>query len=196
MDFIIHISTKKNIFNSLDNIPETYTVLVLGAQVRSSGKLSGVLEDRMYKAYILYKNNKVKKFLLSGDHGGRYYDEVNAMKKYLLDKGVPKEDIFLDHAGFDTYSSIVRAKNIFEVDDVIIVTQKFHLPRAVYIARQKKMKAIGFVADNRKYEEIKYLRFREKLANVKAIYELIVNKRPKYMGDIIPITGDSSKTFE
>lgn len=172
-DFFIRMYSEKYIYFETYNIPDAPTVLVPGAMVWSNGTLSGILEDRVNAALLLYNKGKVKNFLLSGDHREKYYDEVNAMKNYLLNKGVPEQDITLDHTGIDTYSSIARAKYLFEVQNVIIVTQEFHLSRAIFIARMKKLKAYGFISDNRKYKKIKYLRFREKLANIKAIYEII-----------------------
>ena len=195
VNFYIYLNTRKYIYSDFNKIKTAYTVLVPGAMVWSNGKLSSILEDRMENAYMLYKQGKVKRFLLSGDHGTKYYDEVNAMKNYLLKKGIPKEDIFLDHAGFDTYNSVIRAKEIFEVDNLIIVTQKFHLPRAVFIAKHKDIKVSGFIADKRRYKEIKYLKFREKLANIKAVLELIFHEPPLVTNEKIPITGDSSKSF-
>ena len=118
------------------------------------------------------------------------------MKKFLTNRGVPPQDIFLDHAGFDTYNSIVRAQKIFRVDGVIIVTQKFHLSRAVYLARAKHLDAYGYIADNHTYSSIRHLQIREKLACIKAFFEVYINRKPKYLGEEIPITGDSSKSQE
>ena len=123
--------TKKHIYSDINNVPKSYTGLVLGAFVSERGTPSYVLRQRLDKAVELYKAGKIERILVSGDHGKKNYDEVNGMKEYLLKNGIPLKDIFLDHAGFDTYSSMVRAKEIFEVDSVIIITQKFHLPRSV-----------------------------------------------------------------
>ena len=105
-------------------------VLVLGALVYPDGRLCAMLEDRVKTGIALYQSGAAKKLLFSGDHGREDYDEVNAMKQYALDAGVPEEDIFLDHAGFSTYESVYRAKAIFQVESVLIVTQKYHLYRA------------------------------------------------------------------
>jgi SanA protein len=193
---VVKNKSKEFIYDKVKDVPPCYTALVLGAMVSQSGYPSDFLKDRMDIAIELYKNKKVKRFLLSGDHGQKNYDEVNSMKKYLLDKGIDTSDIFLDHAGFDTYSSIVRAKEIFQVKDVIIVTQEFHLSRAVYIARKKGLNAYGMVADKREYLSIKRLKIRELMANVKAFWEVLINKEPKFLGSKIPITGDSKLSYD
>jgi SanA protein len=193
--FIIWKSSRF-IYKNANDVPSSYTALVLGALVSKSGYLSDFLQDRMDMALELYRAKKIKRFLLSGDHGHVDYDEVNNMKNYLIDKGVDTKDIFLDHAGFDTYNSMVRAKEIFEINDVIIVTQKFHLSRAVYIARCKGLNAYGMIADKRNYTSIKRLKLREVLANIKAFGEILFNREPKFLGDKIPITGDSKLSYD
>jgi SanA protein len=194
--FIVNLNSQKYIYTNIEAVPECYTALVLGAHVSKSGYPSDFLQDRMDVAIELYKSKKIKRFLLSGDHGQINYDEVNSMKNYLLSKGIQIEDIFLDHAGFDSYSSILRAKEVFEVNDVIIVTQAFHLPRAVFLARSKGLNAFGISADKRKYSAINYLKFRELMANVKAVTELIIHKKPKFLGNKIPITADSRLSYD
>jgi SanA protein len=192
----VNWKSNKYIFDNVQQVPECYTAIVLGAFVYKSGNPSNILQDRLDVAIELYKNKKVKRFLLSGDHGQVGYDEVNNMMKYLLDNGVDTVDIFLDHAGFDTYNSMVRAKEIFQVKDAVIVTQEFHLPRAVYIARSKGLNAYGIKADKRNYASINRLKFREIIANMKAFYELLINKNPRYLGEKIPITGDSRLSYD
>jgi SanA protein len=196
INFLILSTSRKYIYSDISNIPKSYTAIVLGAQVHQLGVPSNFLKDRLDEAIELYKSNKISRFLLSGDHGRSNYDEVNTMKIYLLENGIDTNDIFLDHAGFDTYSSMYRAREIFEVKDAIIVTQNFHLPRAVFIARKLGIKAYGINADKQNYSSISYLRKREKIANIKACLELLIHKKPKYLGEKIPITGDSSKSFD
>ena len=147
-------------------------------------------------AIELYTGKKIKRFLLSGDHGRKNYDEVNSMKNYLLEKGINTEDIFLDHAGFDTYSTIVRAKEVFGVEKAIIVTQEFHLSRAVYIARSKGIEAYGIKADRQDYYSLVRLKIRETIAKVKAFSEVMINKKPRFLGSKIPITGDSKLSYD
>jgi len=189
-------STKKVISSNINSISKSYTGLVLGAKVYKNGNLSGILRDRVDSALELYNAKKIKRFLLSGDHGKINYDEVNQMKKYLIKKGVSEKDIFLDHAGFDTYDCVYRAKKIFNVDELIIITQEFHLKRAVYIAKSLDMKVQGYMADKHTYGIANRMLLRESLANVKAFLELLINKKPKYLGKAIDIKGDSSKSFD
>ena len=196
LTFLIQKNYQKYKFSKTSDLPGSYTVLVLGAHVNESGVPSEYLKDRLEAAFELYRLHKAKRFLLSGDHGRKGYDEVNTMKQYLLNKGVDTADVFLDHAGFDTYNSIVRAKEIFKVSDLIIVTQDFHLPRALYIARKKGLEAYGFVADKQKYKGIARVKFREKLALVKAFFEVTFNRSPRFLGDSIPITGDSRRSYD
>jgi SanA protein len=169
---------------------------VLGASVRPDGSLSPILNDRVESALKAYRAGKIQRFLLSGDHGERNYDEVNAMKDYLNNKGVADSVIFLDHAGFDTYDSMWRAKKIFEVDEATIFTQEFHLARAVYLAKKMGIEAQGFVSDQQDYKSINSLRRREWLANVKAFMEINIDKMPTYDGPSIPITGNSSLSHD
>jgi len=177
--------------------PAKYTVIVLGARVfPETGRLSDMLSDRMKTALDLYRADKAERFLLSGDHGRDEYDEVNAMKAFLLAEHVPAEDIFLDHAGFDTYDSMYRARDIFQVDSAIIVTQAFHLPRAVYIARALGLDAVGVAADRQQYVTIRYNRLREIPARVKSVTRVMLRSRPTYLGEAIPITGEAAKSWD
>ncbi len=186
---------KPKIYQDINKIPSAYTVIVLGASVYQNGNLSPILMDRVDSALELYNAGKAKRFLLSGDHGQENYDEVTSMKDYLIERGVPKTDIFLDHAGFDTYASMYRSHYIFEVDNAIVVTQNFHLPRALYIADRLGLNYIGFAADKRQYQSIENLEYRENLANLKAFWEVLTGKEPTYLGDRIPITGDSNASY-
>jgi SanA protein len=193
---IIFTQSDDYIYTDPMEVPTCYTAIVLGAKVYSKGIPSDFLQDRLDVAIDLYKHKKVTRLLLSGDHGQTTYDEVNSMKDYLIDHGIPTEDIFLDHAGFDTYNSMVRALKIFQIKEAIIVTQEFHLPRAVYIARSKGLEAYGVAADKRRYATLDNLRFRELLAKVKAFAEVSLNRQPRYLGPPIPITGDSKLSYD
>ena len=185
--------------DQMDEIPKKYAAMSLGAKVYRSGSLSHILMDRVNHAVILYQNDKVERLLFSGDHGRYEYDEVNAMMDDAVRQGVPESDIFLDHAGFSTYESMVRAVEIFECDDLIIVTQKFHLYRAVYIARRKGIDAVGVNSDYINYRlrtDFKNLT-REYLARVKDFFTVeVFHPAPTYLGDKIPITGDSGLTHD
>jgi len=139
-------------------------VMILGAKVRGDGSLSDMYKDRADVAIDVYKQGEAGKILVSGDHGRIEYDEVNAAKNYLLANGIPAEDIFLDHAGFDTYDSLYRARDVFQIKTLIISTQNFHLPRAVYIARKLGIEAWGVSADRHFYGNEQFYETREALA--------------------------------
>ncbi len=183
--------------NNIEELEKAQCVLVLGSRVFSDERLSAVLQDRVDYAIEIYNAGKADRLLFSGDHGKTDYDEVNAMMNYAISKGVPQEDIFLDHAGFSTYESLYRARDVFCVSDVIVVTQKFHIYRAVYIAQQLGLDVQGVNSDPRRYLYADYDSLRESFARVKdLIYVNILKPEPKYLGDEIPITGESSPTHD
>jgi SanA protein len=184
------------IVTDVKQLKEAYTGIVLGASVKPDKSLSLILQDRVDAALLAYGNKKFKKFLLSGDHGKKNYDEVNAMKNYLNDRGVPDEDIFLDHAGFDTYDTMYRARDVFKVKSAIVFTQEFHLPRAIYIGKKMGLNVQGYVADQHEYPGNSRFARREWLANMKAWIELNIEKTPTYSGKVIPITGDSKLSHD
>ena len=178
-------------------LPEADCVMVPGALVFGDDHLSDVLKDRMDAAISIYEAGKAKVLLLSGDHGQKDYDEVNAMMDYAVAKGVPKEDIFLDHAGFSTYESMYRARDVFCVQSVIVVTQEVNLSRAVYDARRLGLEAWGVAADAHVYGNGTQQALREMLARVKDyFYVNIFLPEPKYLGDAIPIWGASELTHD
>ncbi len=182
---------------SLDEVPESQAALVLGALVYENGNVSPILADRLDVGIELYNKKTVDKLLLSGDHGQKEYDEVNAMKNYVLLYDIDDKDIFLDHAGFNTYQSMYRAKEVFEADKLIIVTQSFHLPRAVYIARKLGIDAYGVASDKHYYPKINQYKQREFLARCKDF--ILVNflkPKPKYLGEVIDLTGNGQVTFD
>ena len=109
-------------------------ILVLGCYVHDSGRPSDMLADRLRRGIELYQSGAAPKLLMSGDHGQKDYNEVKAMKLEAMDEGIPSEDIFMDHAGFSTYESIFRARDVFAADKIIIVTQEYHLYRALHVA--------------------------------------------------------------
>ncbi len=180
-------------YNNIDNYP---VAIVLGARVMGASLVSDVYSDRLQTAVNLYKKGKITKILVSGDHGQINYDEVNTGKDYLLSKGVLSNDIFLDHAGFDTYSSIYRAKNIFKVKRTIIITQDFHLPRALYFGHSLGLDVLGCSADLQSYQNITRMKQREILARVKAWFSVAFAVSPRYMGDTYDITGNGQQTWD
>lgn len=189
-------SSSEYISANMADLPESQAALILGARVYSNGNMSDILLDRTIKALELYEGGKVSKILISGDHGQEDYDEVNTVKDYLVDRGVTAEDIFLDHAGFDTYDSLYRSKEVFEVESLIVVTQAFHLPRAVYIGDKLGIETYGYVADRQPYVAAKFNDLRESLARVKAFLNVLFNSKPTYLGDPIPINGDGQLSWD
>jgi SanA protein len=168
--------------------------LVLGAGVRDDGSPSDVLRDRLDAALSLYRHGRVSRILVSGDHRTREYDEPNAMRLYLEANGVPREAIFMDHAGFDTYSSVWRARHVFGAERIVVVTQDFHLPRALYVARSLGMAAEGASADRRVYRSIAWLHLRETVSRTKAFLDIAVARRPRHEGPRIDLRGDGRVT--
>ena len=169
-------------------------IIVLGCQVRDDGSLSDMLRDRLMRALELYNAGAAPKLLMSGDHGREDYDEVGAMKQYAIDNGVPSKSIFMDHAGFSTYETVYRAKEIFKADKVIIVTQEYHLYRALYIAEQFGLEAYGVPSDLNTYGGQTMRDIREVLARCKDWAMCIFQPEPTYLGEAIPIFGDGDLT--
>jgi vancomycin permeability regulator SanA len=168
--------------------------LVLGARVMPSGNPSAMLEDRLKVGVELYRSGATGRILVSGDHGQTEYDEVNAMKQYAVESGVPADAVFMDHAGFSTYESAYRAAAVFQVKSALVVTQKYHLYRAVFLARVMGIEAYGVSATLRDYRNDFYDNVREALARVKAAGMAIIKPEPTFLGDAIPIWGSGSAT--
>lgn len=196
LQYQINKISRSSIKTDLKELNHAYVGIVLGASVRPDKSLSPILQDRVDAALLAYEAGIIDRFLLSGDHGTADYDEVNAMKDYLTNKGVSNDVIFLDHAGFDTYDSMYRAKAVFKVKDAIVFTQDFHLPRAIYLAKKFDINIQGYASDMRVYPGESKLQKREWLANLKAWFEININKRPTYVGEAVPITGDSSLSHD
>ncbi|MBR3691875.1 MAG: YdcF family protein [Clostridia bacterium] len=171
-------------------------ILVLGCGVRPDGSPSDMLADRLQRGIDLYSAGAAPKLLMSGDHGTKGYNEVGAMKAFADAAGVPAADVFLDHAGFSTYESVYRAKEIFKAERVIIVTQGYHLHRALYIARELGLEAWGVDADLRSYYGQTARDVREILARCKDFAMCIFKPEPTYLGDSIPVSGDGKITHD
>ena len=169
-------------------------IMVLGCQVRADGEPSDMLADRLRRGIELYKQGAAPKIIMSGDHGRKTYDEVNTMKQVAVASGVPSKDIFMDHAGFSTYESIYRAKEIFGVDKLIIVTQEYHLFRAIYIADRLGIEAYGVNADYHTYFGQTNREVREILARCKDFIKTVFKPKPTYLGEKIPVSGDGDIT--
>ena len=169
-------------------------ILVLGCGVRDDGTPSDMLRDRLDRSLELYFAGVAPKLLMSGDHGRVEYDEVNIMKKYAVDRGVPSEDVFMDHAGFSTYESIYRAKEIFCADNIVIVTQQYHLYRALYLAKSFGMEAHGVECDYYTYYGQTMRDVREILARNKDFFTSEFKPSPTYLGEAIPVNGNGDLT--
>ena len=179
-----------NDLSSLENID---CILILGAGIWGDSP-SPMLQDRLEEGIKLYNDGVAPKIIMSGDHGREEYDEVNIMKEYAIEQGVPSEDIFMDHAGFSTYESIYRAKEIFGAENIVIVTQEYHLYRALYIANKLGINAYGVNSDPRKYSGQTYRELREILARNKDFVNCIIKPEPTYLGESIPVSGNGDIT--
>ncbi|MGL6198645.1 MAG: SanA/YdcF family protein [Lachnospiraceae bacterium] len=169
-------------------------VIVLGAQVKANGEMSKMLKERVNTGIEIYQAGLADKIIMSGDHGREDYDEVNTMKEYAMEQGVPSEDIFMDHAGFSTYESMYRAKEIFEVESAIVVTQEYHLYRAIYDAEALGIEARGVTCDTAVYAGDTMRKLREVVARIKDFGYTIVKPEPTYLGETIPVSGDGNAT--
>ena len=174
-------------------ITDADCILVLGCGVRGTSP-TPLLADRLERGVEIFQKGAAPKILMSGDHGQDDYDEVNVMKEYAMVSGIAEEHIFMDHAGFSTYESMYRAKEIFGADKIIIVTQKYHLSRALFIANHLGIEAYGVASDYRTFGGQFYRDCREVLARVKDIFTVITRPKPTYLGEAIPISGDGTIT--
>ncbi len=169
-------------------------ILVLGAGVYGDGAPTWMLRDRLNIGVALYKGGAAPKLLMSGDHGHKNYDEVNAMKDYAVNAGAAPKDVFMDHAGFSTYESMYRARDIFEAKRILIVTQRYHLYRAVYIARALGLDAYGVETPPQVYGGETMREIREIAARVKDVFTAWLKPAPTFLGEAIPVSGDGNLT--
>lgn len=179
-----------------NDVSKADAILVLGAYVTPDGTVSPMLDDRLTVARELYQSGKAEKLIVSGDHGRKDYDEVNAMKKFLMERGIPDQNIFMDHAGFSTYESLYRARDIFQTKKIIIVTQQYHLMRAVFIARELGIEAYGVASDLHDYGQVMgQYKIREIAArNKDFLMAKFVKPKPTFLGEAIPVFGDGRVT--
>jgi SanA protein len=188
-------STAGKATGDIDQVPHAQVALVPGALVEPNGRMSTMLSDRVNRAAALFKAGKVDRVLVSGDHHTWAYDEPDTMRKALVAKGIPPRDIFEDHAGFDTWASVVRARQIFGVKSAVIVTQGFHMPRALYLAKQAGLDATGLTADERPYGvQGTKSDLREIASRVKAVVDSTTDAGVM-PGPRIPITGDGRQSW-
>lgn len=190
----VKIVANKNIIQEVENANNSDAILVLGCQVMEDGSLSLMLKDRLDKAVELYKQGTAEKIIVSGDHGREEYDEVNAMKSYLIENEIPSENIFMDHAGFSTYESLYRAGYIFKVEKLTVVTQEYHLYRAVYIGNKLGIETYGVPAEKTLYYGQTSREIREILARDKDFVKCIFKSKPTYLGESIPVSGNGDLT--
>jgi len=185
VNLAVYFLSVKYIYKEGGSAPEAQVALIPGAAILQGGGLSPIFRDRVDAAIKLYESEKVSKILVSGDNSTVSHNEVNPVRDYLIQNGIPGADIYLDHAGFDTYSTMYRARDIFRVSSIIISTQAFHLPRAVFIARSLGLKAYGVSADRGTILFKNYVR--EVFANEKAVFSVLFRAKPKFLGEAIPI---------
>ena len=188
-------STKNEIVKeeNVSNIEGVDCILILGAGIWGD-KPSPMLEDRLKEGITLYKQGTTKKIIMSGDHSREDYDEVKIMKEYAESEGVPSEDIFMDHAGFSSYDSVYRAKEIFGVQKMIIVTQRYHLYRSLYIAKKLGIEVYGIESNLRIYPGQVFREIREILARDKDYFKCIMKPEASIMGEKISLDGSGDIT--
>lgn len=195
INYVVTSSTNKQIISIDDvtSIDDIDCIIVLGCQVKSDGSLSLMLKDRLDKAIEVYNQTNTK-LLMSGDHGTIQYDEVNAMKNYAISQNIASSEVFMDHAGFSTYESIYRAKDVFQADKIIIISQEYHLYRALYIANQLGIDAYGVSCDDIKYSGQTQREIREVLARYKDYFSCLFKVKPTYLGEVIDLNQSGDLT--
>ncbi|MBO5746428.1 MAG: YdcF family protein [Clostridia bacterium] len=191
--FVKH-SQKSNVMSAEKLTKQYDAIIILGCGVKPDGTPTDMLLDRLITGVSLYKQGVAPVIIMSGDHGRKNYDEVNAMKDYAVKEGVPAEKVFLDHAGFNTYESMYRADAIFGVKSAVIVTQEYHLYRALYNAGSFGIEAVGVSATLHRYHGQLTRDLREIVARNKDFIWCIFKPEPTYLGDPIDLKGDSIQT--
>lgn len=191
VNWIIIKSTEDKILNA-DEVAcevdgEADCILILGAGIKKDGTPSDMLRDRLMRGIELYNNGAASVILVSGDNSRTDYDEVGTMENYLIENGIPADAIVKDHAGFSTYESLYRAKEIFCAEKIIIVTQKYHLYRSLFVAEKLGLEAVGVDADFHTYRGQTYRELREILTRNKDFIYTLYMPLPKYLGEKIPI---------
>ena len=185
VDFYVKSSSEDQIVRQDEIEGDFDCIFVLGCGVWEDGTPSGMLKDRLDTAFSLYESGAAPFILVSGDNSRVDYDEVTVMKNYLVDKGVPEEVIYKDHAGFSTYESVYRAKAIFGVKKMIVVTQGYHLYRSLYLANDRGIEAVGIDATVREYNGQFMRDLREIVARNKDFLYCIFDPKPTYLGQTI-----------
>lgn len=186
--------TKDKIVSSAEAAEiDAQCIMVLGASVNPDGSPSGILQDRLDVGIDLYHAGVAPKLLMSGDNGTDTYNEVEGMKQYAISKGVPSEDIFCDHAGFSTYESMYRAEDIFEVKRLVVVTQTYHLYRAIYDAETRGIEVVGVSSDLHEYQNQSWFDTREVMARAKDFFVTVIGLEPTFRGEIISLNQSADE---
>ena len=189
LGILLYVNSYSRYYVSMKEAPKADAIFVLGAGVRD-GKPTLALADRLDNAVQLYKAGKSDRIIVSGDNSTEYYNEVSVMKKYLTQKGIKKEAIYCDYAGFNTYDSMYRAREIFEISSVLIATNEFHMRRSLYIARRLGLEAYGYPTIDKIhiYDVRGTLLEREFLAKYKAFLDVeILHRKPKFLGETVDV---------
>jgi len=193
VNYYVKSKTNPLIYHSVNEVPGEKIGIVFGAGIRGNNP-SKYLKDRLDAGIDLYRQHKIKIILLSGDNGSDEHDELTVMKRYCYNHGVDTTKIFLDYAGFDTYSTMYRAKHIFNIDKAILVSQAYHLNRAVYIGNSLGIESVGFAADVGTYHNYNYVKFRECFTICKSVIDVARGREPHFLGNQIDINGVSNYT--
>jgi len=195
INLLVKHQTDPVIYSNAQDAPKTKVGIIFGAGINNN-KPSKYLKDRLDAGIKLYNNHKIDKILLSGDNGSDAHDELTVMKLYCYQHGVDTNKIYLDYAGFDSYSTLYRSKFIFKIDTAILVSQKYHLNRCINIGNKLGVKSYGFAADQGTYQGFKYVSFREYFAVVKSTLDLMIGRKPHFLGEVVNINGPSNYTKE
>lgn len=191
INFYVKSKTNSLIFSYENDVPTLNVGIIFGAGINGN-KPSKYLKDRLDAGIKLFESKKINKILLSGDNGNDAHDELTVMKTYCFEKGIDTTKIYIDYAGFDTYSTMYRAKNIFKIDKAILITQEYHLNRAIYIGNNLGIESIRFSADEGEYNNYNYVCFREYFSICKSVIDVIRNRKPHFLGTEIDINGVSN----
>lgn len=191
VNYYVKSSTKKNIYYSIKKFPKNDVGIIFGAGINGD-QPSKYLKDRLDAGIMLWKAKRINKILLSGDNGRQEYDELTVMKNYCFNHGVDTTKIFIDYAGFDTYSTMYRAKHIFKIKKATLISQEYHLNRAIYIGQKLGIKSAGYSANKGEYLGYNYVCFREYGSIFKSFFDVLRNREPRFLGGEININGESN----
>lgn len=168
-------------------------IVVLGAGIRPDGSPSDILADRLDTALEIHRLRRGR-ILCSGDHGRDEHDEPLAMARYLEARGVAPEAIFLDHAGFDSFNTVSRARRVFGITRAVFVSQAYHLPRVLWTAKEEGIEAEGVAADRHTYPGLRWYQAREVVSRSKAVLDVAVGREPHFLGPHVNLDGDGRST--